>query len=148
MNVFFTDRDLGKAFPAMLRDAGIQIEEAAKHFAPNTSDDVWLDTVGQRRWFVRTHDRRIRYKPNELAAVATAGVGMFVLIGQVSTRELAANFIRTFASVEKFIARSPRPFIARVYRPAPSELARNPSAAGRVEPWLSAKGFGRRKRGA
>lgn len=148
MNVFFTDRDLGKAFPAMLRDAGIRVEDAASHFAPNTSDDAWLTEVGKRSWLVLTHDRRIRYKPNELAAVEAAGVGMFVLIGQVSTRDFAVNFIRTFAAVEAFVMRNRRPFIARIYRPPPSDLARRPDAAGRVELWLSATRFRRRKRGA
>lgn len=61
--VFFTDRDLGKQFPARLREAGLQVERHADHFQPATPDEVWLPEVGRRGWVVLTHDERIRYKP-------------------------------------------------------------------------------------
>ena len=37
--VFFTDRDLGKKFPELLRAEGIQVEMHADHFAPTASDE-------------------------------------------------------------------------------------------------------------
>ncbi len=67
--VFFTARDLGTSFPDILRSAGISVERHGDHFPPDTSDETWLADIGARGWVILTHDRRIRYKPNELAAV-------------------------------------------------------------------------------
>ena len=65
--VFFTDRDLGKRFPEILRAAGLTVERHADHFAHDCPDEDWLQSVGRRGWIAITHDSRIRYKPNELA---------------------------------------------------------------------------------
>jgi len=52
--VYFTDRDLGKQFPARLREAGLQVERHTDHFEPSTPDADWLQTAGQRGWVVIT----------------------------------------------------------------------------------------------
>lgn len=67
--VYFTDRDLGNRFPEILRSAGLTVERHGDRFAPDTPDEEWLAAVGARGWIVLTHDRRIRYKPNERDAV-------------------------------------------------------------------------------
>jgi hypothetical protein len=46
--VYFTDRDLGKRFPEILRSSGLTVERHGDHFAPDTPDEVWLQAVGQR----------------------------------------------------------------------------------------------------
>ncbi len=79
--VFFTDRDLGAQFPAILAAAGLTVERHRDHFAPDCDDEVWLRTIGQRRWVALTHDRRIRYKPNERNAVMRHNVALLVIIG-------------------------------------------------------------------
>jgi predicted nuclease of predicted toxin-antitoxin system len=67
--VFFTDRDLRKQFAEILRSHGVTVERHADHYAPDTPDEEWLETAGRRGWIVLTHDRRMRYKPNERNAV-------------------------------------------------------------------------------
>lgn len=84
--VFFTDRDLGKRFPEVLHAAGLAVERHADHFAPDCPDEVWLEAVGRKGWIAVTHDRRIRYKPNELAAVVQHRVALLVVIGDAPTR--------------------------------------------------------------
>ena len=101
--VFFTDRDLGKQFPALLRNAGISVEGHADHFLDDAKDEDWIVEVGKRGWVVLTHDKRIRYKPNELAAVKAAGIAMFVLIGKAPHAVLAQNFINTINRIEAFL---------------------------------------------
>lgn len=133
--VFFTDRDLGKLLPQILRDAGLTVERHADHFRHDTPDAEWLQEVGRRGWYVLTHNRRIRYTPNELEAVMTHGVGMFVLVGQATHAELAANVVRTANKVDRFIRRHDRPFIAKIYRPSAPLPGREPKP-GRVELWL------------
>lgn len=137
--VYFTDRDLGKQFPAALREAGLQVERHADHFEPSTPDEAWLPEVGRLGWVVLTHDERIRYKPNELAAVLRHGVALLVVQGQAPYPQLAKWFVQTLPRVEAFVAAHEPPYIAKVQRPTPKELALRPDAPGRVLMWVSPK---------
>jgi hypothetical protein len=134
--VFFTDRDLGKRFPLLLAEAGVSVEPHHAHFAHDTPDDVWIAEVARRGWVAVTHNRRIRYTPNEVEAVFNSGLAMLVLIGRANTSDLAANFARTLPRVERFLARHDPPFIAKVFRPSASEIERSQMARGRIELWL------------
>jgi hypothetical protein len=133
--VFFTDRDLGLQFPRTLREAGLTVERHADHFPPNSPDTTWLSQVSKRGWVALTHDRRIRYKPNELAAVVQHQAALLVVVGQASHLDLARSFIRTVPRILVFLGRHERPLIAKVYRPSPAELMGNPAAPGRIELW-------------
>lgn len=133
--VFFTDRDLGKKFPQILRDAGLTVERHADHFAHDCPDEQWLEAIGQRGWIAVTHDGRIRYKPNELAAVMLHRVPLLVTIGKAPYPELAQAFVSTQSRILPFIDQHTPPYIAKVYRPLTSEVATNPAAPGRIELW-------------
>ena len=133
--VFFTDRDLGKQFPGILAAAGLQVERAADHFAHDTPDPQWLESVGRQRWVVVTHDGRIRYKPNELAAVVQHRVALLVVIGQLPYPQLARYFVATLPRIEAFLIAHSPPFIAKVYRPTPAELSKSADALGSVTLW-------------
>ena len=134
--VFFTDRDLGLQFPGILRDAGLSAERHVDHFPPDCEDDVWLSEVATRGWVALTHDARIRYKPNELAAIVQHKATLLVIIGQAPYPELARNFVRTLPAVLTFLdEHRERPLIGKVYRPTPAERARHADATGRVELW-------------
>jgi hypothetical protein len=89
---------------------------------------------GERGWIALTHDGRIRYKPNELAAVIRYDVALLVIIGDALYPELARAFVATLPHLERFVAAHRPPYIAKVYRPSPAEAARG-EAAGRVELW-------------
>lgn len=133
--VFFTDRDLGKKFPAILCEGGLTVERHADHFAADCPDEDWLRQVGRKGWIAVTHDQRIRYKPNERAAVMDSKVALPVVIGQAPYPELAQAFVATYPRIESFIQRHEAPYIAEVYRPPPSDPDRGPGGSGRVELW-------------
>lgn len=133
--VFFTDRNLGKRFPEILRDAGLMVERHADHFAHDCPDETWLEEIGRRGWIAITHDGRIRYKPNELAAVMQHRVALLVTIGQAPYPQLAQAFVATRGRILHFIERHEPPYIAKVYRPSSSEAAANPLAPGHIELW-------------
>jgi PIN like domain len=133
--VYFTDRDLGKRFPEILKSGGLTVERHADHFAHNTPDETWLEAVGKRGWIALTHDRRIRYKPNERDAVMRNGVALLVIVGAAPFPDLAQAFVTSIPAVEHFLYRHKPPFIAKVYRPSPAETERHGSARGRVELW-------------
>ena len=133
--VYFTDRDLGKRFPAALEAAGLRVERHDSHFPPDAPDEEWLRVAGERSWIAITHDKRIRHKPNELAAVIRHRVALLVVVGHAPFPVLARSFIASRARIESFISRNAAPYIAKVYRPTANELLKNPEAPGRVELW-------------
>jgi hypothetical protein len=133
--VFFTDRNLGKQFPQILRDAGLGVERHADHFVHDCTDEVWLESVGQQGWIAITHDKRIRYKPNELAAVMQHGVALLIVIGDAPFPQLAKSFLDTQARIMDFVSKSRPPYIAKVYRASAKDLATDPLAPGRIEHW-------------
>ena len=134
--VYFTDRDLGKQFPGILADAGIVVERHGDLFLSVGSDEEWLEHCGTRGRIAVSHNSRIRYVPNELEAVKHFKVPLLILVGQVATAELAHNFVRTLPRIEAFLhGRSP-PFIGKVYRALPAELAKSAAAPGRVDLWF------------
>lgn len=133
--VFFTDRDLGKRFPEILSAAGLHVERHADHFPPGCPDETWLEHVGQRGWIAVTHDGRIRYKPNELAAVIQHRVALLVMIGHAPYPQLAHAFVATQNRILDFLERHNPPFIAKVYRPPAAEAAINPDTPGSVALW-------------
>lgn len=132
---YFTDRDLGKQFGEILKAAGLAVERHIDHFAPDTPDDVWLAEVGRRSWIALTHDKRIRYKPNERDAVMRHRVGLLVIVGVAPFAELARAFVANLPSIEHFLDNHAPPFIAKVYRPKPNETALGGGSPGRVELW-------------
>ncbi|HTV77831.1 MAG TPA: hypothetical protein VMF03_06210 [Steroidobacteraceae bacterium] len=133
--VFFTDRDLGKKFPEILRAGGLTVERHADHFQHDTPDEVWLREIGRKGWIAVTHDGRIRYKPNESAAVMENSVALLVVVGRAPYPDLARAFVATTSRILTFIGRHQPPYIAKVYRPAPDDAANDPSTPGRIEQW-------------
>ena len=71
----------------------------------------------------------------ELRAVSRHRVRLLVVVGKATFSALATSFVATRSRVEAFLVRTPPPFIAKLYRAKPDELAANPDAAGRVELW-------------
>jgi hypothetical protein len=133
--VYFTDRNLGKQFPAILAAAGLQVERHHDLFPPAGSDEQWLEYCGTKNRVAITHDRRIRHKVNEREAVMRYGVALLIVIGKLPFPELANHFVATLPKIDAFLDRHEPPFIAKVYRAPPAESARNPSARGEVLLW-------------
>ena len=133
--VYFTDRDLGKKFGAILTSGGLTVERHTNHFAHVTPDEVWLAEVGRRGWIALTHDGRIRYKPTERDAVMRHGVALLVIVGKAPFPELATAFVTTLPRIERFLDTHDPPFIAKVYRPSPDDGAGRTASPGRIELW-------------
>ena len=133
--VYFTDRDLGKRFPEILAAAGLTVERHRDLFPPDGSDEQWLEHCGNSARVAITHNERIRYTPNELAAVIAHRVALLIVIGKVSLADLARNFVNTLPKIEAFLDKHERPYIAKVYRPSPAELRRDPPANGSILLW-------------
>ena len=86
-------------------------------------------------WVAITHNARIRYMPNERDAVIRHRVSLLVVVGKAPLKDLADNFIATFARIEAFLEKHRPPLIAKVHRPSPKELATNRGAPGAISHW-------------
>jgi hypothetical protein len=124
--VWFTDRDLGKQFPRILAEAGMRVERHGDLFEPTGSDEQWLQHCGTQGRVAISHNSRIRYVPNELAAVKRFSVTLVIVVGKLPNAELARNFVAAAGRIEAMLEAHPPPVILKVYRDVPS---------GRVEVW-------------
>jgi hypothetical protein len=131
--VFFADRNLGRAFPDSLRAAGLTVERHDDHFTSNTLDETWIPVVASRGWIALSHDVRIRYRPNEQAAVLEARLGLILIGGKAPFPELAAHFVTTYPRIERFLAKNTPPFIAKVLPPSPAERANKRNPRGTIQ---------------
>lgn len=134
-HVFFTDRNLGKQFPAILVAAGLTVERHHDLFAPAGSDEEWLEYCGTKGRIAITHDQRIRHKVNERDAVILHKVALLIVIGKAPYPVLAHAFVASLPKIEKFLAMHAAPFIAKVYRPAPPPAGSSGLAQGSVDLW-------------
>lgn len=78
-----------------------------------------------------SHDAKIRYKSASRDDIMRFGARLLILKGKASHAALSANFVRTYPAIERFLARHPAPFIAKVYK-----HPHDPAQAGRIELWL------------
>lgn len=134
--VFFSDRDLGRQVPEILRAAGLRVEVHDDHFSGHDppTDVEWLQYIGPRGWIALTHDKSIRHTSRERDQIMESRVRAFVLRGKRRNRILGENFVRTSHKVARFLRENGDPFIANIYC-----NANNLEAAGTVKMWLSYK---------
>lgn len=115
--VFFTDRDLGKRFPAILREAGLRVEPYHEHFSsPTVSDEEWLRFVGEKGWVAISHDVRQTVNPVERDAAMRSGVKIFYVIGSGSYPALTEPVIATIDQIRRMVAKHPDAFLAKISR--------------------------------
>jgi hypothetical protein len=114
--VFFTDRDLGRRFPALLRAAGVRLERHDDHFGPDTPDEEWIGEIGRRGWIAVSRDARIRYSPLALSVLMESGTRLFVLVGKLTTTEAAETFLKWRERIVEAVVSERGPFIAKIRR--------------------------------
>lgn len=95
---FFVDKSLGRHdVPSALRSAGWILRTHAEVFGARDQEvpDVeWLELCGRQGWIALTKDRRIRYRPAEIAAVRRYGVKAFVVAsGNLTAADQARRLI-------------------------------------------------------
>jgi hypothetical protein len=78
---------------------------------------------------------RIRYKPNELAAVIKYKARLLVVVGKAPYPELAKSFVATVPTIAAFVAHHAAPWIAKVYRQTQSRNSMEPRS-GAVALWF------------
>lgn len=98
-----------------MRESGFDITAHDERFPEGTPDTVWLPEVGASGQVVLTKDKKIRYTPQELAALRRARVRVFVLVGgNLRSEDMARAFIQARARMDALLAEHGTPFVARV----------------------------------
>jgi hypothetical protein len=116
---FFLDRSLGGRDVAdALRRAGWIVRTHVEIYGDRDQDveDVeWLELCGRQGWPALTMDRRVRYRPVEIAAVRRYRVQAFALTsGNLIAAEQAQRFIRNRPRIEAACAQA-GPFLYAVH---------------------------------
>ena len=106
---FLVDRSLGAVIiPAALRDAGYVVHTLRSVYgeagAQEVEDRDWLIEAGARGWIVLAKDERIRRRPAELEAIASAQVKAFYLTAGGVTGEQQARIL--LAHIHRIIQRA------------------------------------------
>ena len=114
--VFFSDRDLGRVFPALLVAAGVRIERHDDHFEPETADEEWIGEIGRRGWVAVTRDARIRYSPLAVSVLMSSRARLFVLVDKLTTAQAAETFLTWRQNVISTSLNENGAFIAKVRR--------------------------------
>lgn len=88
------------ALGGALAQAGIPFVAHREHFTHDTPDEEWLAAAADKGWLVVTRDQRIRYKANELAAMRSARLHVFVFTqGGLTGAETGDIVVRCHAAI-------------------------------------------------
>lgn len=103
---FFVDRSLGRLrVPALLRAAGWVVTTHHEVYGDRDEEvpDVeWLELCADRGLAVLSKDRRLRYRPAEVAVIHRRRLHAFVLSrGNFTAEEQAARFIGNALRIER-----------------------------------------------
>jgi len=114
--VFFIDRSLGiEPLRTTLMDAGLTVEIHDDHFSRDEEDRVWLQNIGDLGWVVLTKDKRLRYRPLEIAALRQSNARVFVLTaGNLRGVEISAVFSKALPQICQIVRSRTGPYLARV----------------------------------
>jgi hypothetical protein len=116
---FFLDRSLGRRIVAdALRGAGWRLRTHADVYSDRdetVADVEWLELCGREELVVLSKDKRIRYRPAEIAAIRRFGVKAFVLTrGGLTADEQAARFLANGEAIDAAWD-EPAPFVYAVH---------------------------------
>jgi predicted nuclease of predicted toxin-antitoxin system len=115
---FFVDRSLGRHHvPDALRKAGWRLRTHVEVFGERdeqVTDVEWLEYCGREGLIVLAKDRRLRYRPNEIAVIRAHKLKAFVLSrGHLKAADQIKRFLDNAERIEEACS-DPGPFIYSV----------------------------------
>jgi len=112
---FLIDENLSTKMARSLRDIDQEVFHLTERLKAGSSDLEVLEYAGSNDFFLITKDNRIRYKPNEIAAIRRYKVGVFLLGGKnIPFLETYQQLIRNWDRILECAANTNRPFVRRV----------------------------------
>jgi hypothetical protein len=111
--VYFVDECLGRhVVPDALRQA-LQEGERVEVLPQGTADVDWIPLAHRGGWVCLTKDRALRRRPNELSALLSAELAVFV-VGEARGEAQAARIVLALATIRRALRSRDVPLIARV----------------------------------
>ncbi len=115
---FFVDRSLGRhQVAASLRAAGWSVTTHHEIYGErdqSVPDVEWLELCADNGFAVLSKDRRLRYRPAEIAVIRRRRLRVFVLSrGHLTGEEQAGRFVANGARIRTDLGR-PGPFVCVV----------------------------------
>jgi hypothetical protein len=115
---FFVDRSLGRHHISdALREAGWRLRTHSEVFGERderVTDVEWLEYCGREGLVVLAKDRRLRYRPSEIAVIRAHRLKAFVLSrGHLKADDQIKRFLDNAARIEEACG-DPGPFIFSV----------------------------------
>jgi PIN like domain len=131
---FFTDRDLGKTVPRILRESGLAVERYCDHFQEKSvPDPEWLTYAARLGWVAFTHDKNIRHDPVAITTIMKESGRVFIVRGVLTGQGTASLIVGALDSVHATIAKyHGEAFIATVRRETLAGGVLNPVAHVRL----------------
>lgn len=112
---FLIDENLSDKMARSLRDIDQEVYHVTEVMDAGSPDTAVLEYAGSNDYFLITKDNRIRYKPNEKAAIRKHKVGVFLLGGKnIPFFETYQQLIRNWDRILECATSTNRPFIRRV----------------------------------
>ena len=74
----------------------------------------WLSAIANRKWIAITRDKRLRYRPNEIATIRATKARVIIATtsGNLSSMELAKLLVDGFKKIENFVHKQKGSFVA------------------------------------
>ena len=115
---FFTDRDLGKTFPRILRENGLSVVRYGDHYGERVvPDDEWIAFAAGRQLVSISHDRNIRSDPIAIRSVMENDARLFIVRGKnLTAAEKAGLFVGALEGVYRVLDEQRSAFIGVVSR--------------------------------
>jgi len=113
---YFIDECLGRRVRDALEsvlESDEQVHTLADHFDRGTKDEVWLQSVGKRGWVVLTMDGKLRYRPNERAALLSANVAAF-MVKTARGEVMAERVVRAMPQIRTALRGSKAPLVGTI----------------------------------
>jgi predicted nuclease of predicted toxin-antitoxin system len=112
---FLIDENLSVRFAESLRAIGQDIDHVTEVLYEGAPDTEVLEFAGTNGYFLITKDNRIRYKPNEKAALRRHQVGVFLLGGKNMTfLETYQQLVRNWDRILECAEETQKPFVRRI----------------------------------
>ena len=114
---FIFDENLPPTLARGLAAFGEPTEHSTDHFPAGTKDEILLEFIGTNQYIFITRDTRIRFNPQEVAAIRRHNVGAFILQGKsLAAWDIVRQLVRNWHRILELSNKERKPFIYLIPR--------------------------------
>ncbi len=112
---FFLDNNLSPNLATGMKAFGEDVIHLQDCFPEDVQDTEWLKFIGEKNYFLITHDDNIRHNPLELESLRKYKIGaFFVGVKNRKRWELVQQLVRNWPRIKEYAAIKRKPFAYRI----------------------------------